>query len=142
MCRHLLLAASVFALGFAPAPFPKPEPARGDLERLRGEWLLVSSTQGGKASGPRAHTAFVIAGDRLTVYQDGRFASEWRISLDSTRPGQIDFLRRLLGAESRIKGVYELDGDTLRFWSGPGDRPTDRDAGAPGVIHEVLRRSR
>ena len=94
-----------------------------------------------KVSVPRAHTAFVIAGDRLTVYQDGRFASEWKIAL-ADRPGQIDFLRPLMGSDCRIKGLYEFEGDTLRFWSGPKDRPADRDTSAPGVIHGVRGKTR
>ena len=42
-----LLAGGVLSLAFAPAPLPKPDPSKEDLERMQGAWLRISATQGG-----------------------------------------------------------------------------------------------
>jgi uncharacterized protein (TIGR03067 family) len=63
--RHqlLLLLPAALALGFAPAPFSKPDPRKIDLKKLQGTWLVVATETDGKRSR--------LSGEELTLTYSG-----------------------------------------------------------------------
>jgi uncharacterized protein (TIGR03067 family) len=141
----LLSAPPVLA---APAPFAKPE-RRSELEKLRGEWVVVSEErqlffgygQGGSAairhSRRRSGYSVVIVGDRLRWIVDGRVASESAVRLDK---GKIDLT--CVQTRETGRGVYKLTGDTLVVCVARDERPTSLEPERDGETRYVLRRKR
>src|SRR5262245_57450623 len=110
--RRALPLLAVLSLAFAPAPLPRKERAN-DLDRLRGEWTLVSMTVRG-FSDPAAPDAAIIEGGRITYFKGGRVASVWTLSV-GTRSAPRRCVMRGPGDTQRLvaAGVYALDGDVL-----------------------------
>jgi uncharacterized protein (TIGR03067 family) len=121
MSKLLLLVLAVLLLGFAPAPFPRPETrdqTRADLKKMQGDWIAVRDTTwfagngGGITSGQAAQGRVSIVGNTLIYSQAGKVASRWVIRLDtSKKPRAIDS-RQTDGPGLRL-GVYKFEGDTL-----------------------------
>src|SRR5262245_51375625 len=114
--RRVLPLLAVLLLGFAHAPVPpyrpKPDTSKDDLRNLKGSWVLVSSTSGGKPW---------VMPQRLpgyTFHSDDEWsgpAITWAIKLDTqNRLKRIDGkLKRGDAPYDRFFGVYRLDADTL-----------------------------
>jgi uncharacterized protein (TIGR03067 family) len=97
----------------------------GDKDKIQDTWGVAS----GKAKGKDlpadfiSDVKFVFAGDKLTMIKMGK-KMEWTFKLDPTKkPKEID----VKFEDGTGKGIYELDGDTLKIAHGEmGDpRPTD-----------------
>jgi uncharacterized protein (TIGR03067 family) len=141
--RKAIAVLAVAALGFAPAPLPKPDPSQVDLKKLQGTWVVVSDRyEGGAKSDPGLKA--VVAGDRLTYIQDGKPMLPWVLTLDARQsPKTLDM--RISGRADRgalCRAVYSLEGDTLKLshngnWK---DRPKDMTGTAPGTYLRVFKR--
>jgi uncharacterized protein (TIGR03067 family) len=74
--RRIVPLLTVLLLGFAPAPFPKPEPRRpSDLARLQGEWEVVEvADKKGRTKPSEAGVSvrFVIASNRVIIRLAGK----------------------------------------------------------------------
>lgn len=107
------------------------EAAEKDLAQLQGEWSMASAGGGGQAlpSDMLKNSKRVCKGDETTVVVGGQLLMKAKVTLDpSKKPKSIDY--RVISGPNAGKtqlGVYELNGDTVRFcFSAPGmDRPTD-----------------
>jgi uncharacterized protein (TIGR03067 family) len=135
----------------APAPFAKP--ARTELEKLQGEWQVVSETRfillpngddltvGRLKSSVRGRTA-TVSKDCLRWCFVGVSDREELIRLDGKNPGQID-LTCTYSRKTR-RGVYKLEGDVLTLClARAGDvRPSSLAGGRHGEVITVLRRKR
>lgn len=113
----LILAAGLMVAADAPDK---------DLEKLQGEWSLVSLKL---VDGP------AISEGKLTIKKDnyeakiGDFVVKATFKLDSSKdPKTIDFTYSEGPNQGETsKGIYTLDGDTFTFYrpfQGAGDRPT------------------
>jgi uncharacterized protein (TIGR03067 family) len=93
----------------------KEEAIRKELARLEGTWQLVSAeTDGQKLPQERVKQIRVlIRGGKRTVYFGGKAVAEGvPFQIDpTTRPKQIE---DTLKDGHKVRGIYELDGDTLR----------------------------
>jgi uncharacterized protein (TIGR03067 family) len=104
--------------------------AKKELERLRGTWVMVGLEVNGE-NVPEARlqgTTLVIRGDKYTV-QVKDTKHETTIEVDpGQKPKAIDmYFPDGTNAPKLSKGVYELEGDTLKICRHqmPGqDRPT------------------
>jgi uncharacterized protein (TIGR03067 family) len=111
--------------------------ARGDDDKVKkemalmeGEWTLVSAVGNGKEmpeeqvkTGKRT-----VKGDESTVEIGGKVVVKAKFTIDpSQKVKTIDYVV-LEGdlKDQKLLGIYELDGDTLKFClAGPdGERPT------------------
>ncbi len=125
------LPVLVFAALVLVAPARAQDAAQREMAQLEGEWSMVS----GEADGVPMPEATVKIGKR--VARDGQTAITFggqvyfkaRFSIDPARkPKAIDYA--MMEGPTRGKthlGIYELDGDTVKFcFAAPGkDRPTD-----------------
>jgi uncharacterized protein (TIGR03067 family) len=143
--RRFLPLAFLLAAGFAPMPFPRPDPSKEDLKKLQGEWHRVRHTiSGGLRSESTSGITILIAGDRMKYAVDGKPAYEWVCTLDrKTRPMRFD-RKRPPGAASAVIfwGIYRLEGDTLTLCWHDGERPIDFSETRAGAYTEVFERKK
>ena len=107
------------------------EAAKKDMAQLQGEWSMAGAGGGGQdlPSDMLKSSKRVCKGDETTVVVGGQLLMKAKFTLDpSKKPKSIDY--RVTGGPNSGKtqlGIYELDGDTVKFcFSTPGmDRPTD-----------------
>jgi uncharacterized protein (TIGR03067 family) len=114
--RRILALLALLVMGFAPAPFPKPErTGRDKLVAMRGEWKLVSlSLDGRPLRAAGGMSAAVFDGNRLSLLDvDGVVISRWIVTLaPSKNPKRMD-LKDADAPDQTLLGIYKLDGDTL-----------------------------
>jgi uncharacterized protein (TIGR03067 family) len=125
MVRTLLAGALVVVCAAALAA---ADDAKGDLDKMQGEWQMVSSVQNGKEVPPEVAEKIVrtIKGDKYTLTADGKEIAKGTFKIDpSKKPKTIDAKRE--GSDDAAPGIYELEGDTQKVClSAPGkDRPSE-----------------
>lgn len=107
------------------------EATKKDMAQLQGEWSMATAGGGGQnlPSDTLKNSKRVCKGDETTVVVGGQLLMKAKFTLDpSKKPKSIDY--RVTAGPNAGKtqlGIYELDGDTVKFcFSAPGkDRPTD-----------------
>jgi uncharacterized protein (TIGR03067 family) len=102
-----------------------------EMAKLEGEWSMVS----GNASGQSLPEEAVKSGKRVckdgetTITISGKVYFKAKVTIDPTqKPKAIDYEMREGPTKGKTHlGIYELDGDTVKFcFAAPGkDRPTD-----------------
>jgi uncharacterized protein (TIGR03067 family) len=112
----------------APLARPADDAAEAELKKFQGTWQLISAKTDGKKMDKEtaAKIRVVIAGAKHTVFLDGKaIAKEVAFALDPSRkPKEVT---DTLPNGKQIKGIYELDGDTLKSCVAPvgKDRPKE-----------------
>jgi uncharacterized protein (TIGR03067 family) len=92
------------------------KPARSDKEKIQGTWVLVSGENGGKPVSPEAakNMSVVFAGDKLTMKNKDRTTKATFKLNPGKKPKEID-----VDFDGKVgKGIYELEGDTLKVAHG------------------------
>ncbi|MEK6238632.1 MAG: TIGR03067 domain-containing protein [Planctomycetales bacterium] len=115
MCAAgLLIAANV-----RDVQLPKPKGA------LQGRWEVVAAMQNGTADLNAVGDKVRFDGDKMTIRP--RNSSEQPVStfkVDSSAPlKRIDFTVPLNNGQVSIKGVYDLQGDSLKLCMSPPSAP-------------------
>lgn len=105
--------------------------AKGDAAKLEGAWVMVS----GEANGQAMPAELVKTGKRVakngetSITFGGQTYFKATYTLDpSKKPKAIDYVMTEGTTKGKTHlGIYELDGDTVKFcFGGPGaERPTD-----------------
>jgi uncharacterized protein (TIGR03067 family) len=114
----------------------------GDQEKIQGTWALVSGERNGKPLSYEViqHIKLIFAGDKLTTQQkDHKTEATFKLDPNET-PKEID-----LDMQGNIgKGIYQLDGDSLKIVHGEvGDaRPKDFPKAGSGLTILVLKREK
>ena len=124
-----ILTVSLLVVGAAHAD---DDPAKKDLARLEGMWKYVKVEAPDKITEAVFKDAVVeIRGNKMihkiTLPGDKNEVYEATIALDpGKKPKAID-ITNLDGPRKgkASKGIYELDGDTLKMAFEEGERPTD-----------------
>ena len=133
---YFLVAALVLAA-------PAPAEDKKDAEKLQGEWMIVSFDRGTiREPGDAEATKWkVVIKDDLMTINDGKRDEKVTIRLDSAKkPKEIDLTPQDKGADAKVLGIYELNGDDLKicFTKAGGARPTkfawDPDAGKTLIV--------
>ena len=114
-----------------------------DADAIQGRWKPVEVLRNGKPVNKDFEGAVATIGkDAFTVKDSkGRSDDAMTYKLDGDKK-HIDFLREAADANESMKGLYELDGDTLRIaftTDAESVRPKELKAG-PGVVFFKLQR--
>jgi len=137
--RFLLIAACGLLLA---ADNTKENQAMGDQEKIQGTWALVSGERNSKPLPDQViqHVKLIFAGDRLTTqHKDRKTEATFKLDPNKT-PKEIDLVM-----DGHVgKGIYQLDGDSLKMVHGEvGDaRPKDFPKAGSGLTVLVLKRER
>lgn len=126
--RMLLAVLVVFILVAADSP---EEVVKKEMARLEGEWLMVSGENDGQPMPEefRKSAKRVAKDGETTVMIAGQLFMKAKFTVDpSKKPKHVDYV--MTGGLTKGKtqlGIYELDGDTVKFcFSSPGkERPPD-----------------
>ncbi|HEX3148414.1 MAG TPA: TIGR03067 domain-containing protein [Gemmataceae bacterium] len=123
--RSTMLLLAIAAPLFADA---KEDAIKAELEKFQGTWQLVSVETEGQAPSEDVIKTIrvVITGNKHTVHVGDQVAAkEIPFTLDPAKKPKENTDTLPDGKE--IKGIYELDGDTLKSCVAPPgkDRPTE-----------------
>jgi uncharacterized protein (TIGR03067 family) len=130
--REFVTLAAVFLLVGADDP---QEAAKKEVAKLQGEWSMIA----GEKDGRMAPKDFIQGAKRvckdeeLTVTVDDRVYMKAKIVIDPTKnPKAVDYIVTEGDHKGKtLLGIYQIDGDTVKFCFAPPDkdRPTDFAAG-------------
>lgn len=130
-CARTALLVGLAALVVASARAEDGDAVKKDLAQLQGEWLMVSGSADGQAMPDELLSTAKRAckGDETSVAVGGQIILKAKFNIDPTKkPRTIDY-QSIDGPTkgSTLLGIYELDGDNVKFCFGaPGkERPTD-----------------
>ena len=114
------------------------DPAGEEVKKLEGTWVVHSATRDGKTLNHLKGGQMVFAGDKLTIKPAAGDDEKVTYKVDpSQKPKAMDLdpENKKLKADWG-KGIYELDGNTLKLCLGrQGARPTEfTDADRPLLV--------
>jgi uncharacterized protein (TIGR03067 family) len=126
--RWLMLVPLLLLAGLLSAGEPD-KAAQEELKKLEGTWSLVAAELGGKKSPEDLVIGgtLTIKGNTYTVRFFKQVTDEGTIKIDPTKkPKTWDKVSTKL-KDVKIAGVYELDGDKLRYCESPAgaERPKE-----------------
>jgi uncharacterized protein (TIGR03067 family) len=124
----MMKLAVLLALGLLLGADDKQADAKKDQEKLQGEWTMQSGERDGEQFPDDLLKSLkrTVTGDKYTITRDGETFAKGTYTLDpSQKPKTID--AKLEGNDQPVRGIYELDGDTLKICvAGPGEaRPKE-----------------
>ena len=102
--------------------------------RLEGTWTATSAERDGQSAPDVVGHVLTFTGDRFAISRDGRAVYEGTYRTAEGRPAQIDFDNTSARLQGTWKGIYRLDGTSLRICDNAPDmtkpRPTAFSAAA------------
>src|SRR5215216_2242606 len=116
---------------FALAGTAAAQDAKKEMAQLEGEWTMESGEIDGQAMPEemRKTAKRVVKDGETTVTIGGQLFMKAKFTIDpAKKPKAIDYTMTGGPTEGKTQlGIYELDGDTVKFcFAAPGkDRPTD-----------------
>ena len=140
MIRKLLGASAVLFLVALPSPAADE---KSDKDKIKGTWEMTSVEFGGqKLPIPEGKgMSLTFDGDKVIKKEPGKKDEAGTFKIDEKKkPKEIDLIVPKEGGKEgetmTMKGLYEIDGDTLRICFGMKEdtRPTAFDAKEAGVM--------
>jgi uncharacterized protein (TIGR03067 family) len=122
-----------------------------DQTLIQGRWRLVTQidAQGKELPLPKDAPDYSFEGDKLFSFSDGEKRELGKFRLDEkAKPKEMDWLfvddkTGRVNEAATWKGVYTIDGDTLKFAIDPyGKRPQGFDAKQRTAVLNVLKRAK
>lgn len=136
----IVVAVLISLTSWAARPTPA---ADNDLDALHGNWKVTQLTFGEGWGELQPQLEMILAkivirfeGDTVVAIQDGVATGQAStLKLDErARPKLVNIVSKNAdGSEQVIKGIYALDGDSLKFYFGlSGQRPAKFPSGTSG----------
>jgi uncharacterized protein (TIGR03067 family) len=125
----LILTSGVLMAADGPG---KEDPAKSDLDKLRGTWLTVSLVDDGKTivdekapAKDRPAAKLVYDGNQWKILVGDKTVATGKFKIDSTKkPREIDIMDESGEKNEKTKlGIYELDGDAYKYCLAPAGKP-------------------
>jgi len=115
----------VLAALLAPGAFAQQEGGN-----IQGAWIVVSSERDGKPSAEVAGHRLTFSGDAFAIQLENRTLYKGTYSVEPGRkPAQIDFRHTEGDTKGKTwKGIYRLEGETLRICDNAPDMAKPRPA--------------
>lgn len=134
MTRLFFWAVVAAVLSLSPACSRKgqDEQSKKDAEAFQGEWEVVAAESNGEPppAGFLLGSKVTLSGNKSTL-----LGKEGTFELDASKsPRRITFI----SGKSRQVGIYELDGDNLKWCVGPSDDPPREYKTKPRTNHTLL----
>jgi uncharacterized protein (TIGR03067 family) len=110
----LLMCSLILATGFVPT---FAQPVEEAQKKLQGAWTATKAERDGSAADDVVGHRLSVTGNRFRIQsKDGRPLYAGTVRLDpSAKPAAIDFEHTEGALKGKAwKGIYALDGDTLR----------------------------
>ena len=125
-CTILLLIPLIPLIAGADKP---SDAAKKDLERLQGDWKVVTAQRRGKdvPAEVAAMMAVTVKDNAITIGDGGVRDEKATLSnLDPSKSPASFALQPVRPGSESLPGIYKLDGDNLTLcWSKKGERPTE-----------------
>ncbi len=129
--QRTLLLFGLITMAIATVCAEDDRAMKKDMAQLQGQWSMVSGSADGYVmpDGMRGNSKRVCKGDETTVTVGGQLFMKAKFTIDPSRkPKTIDY--KMIDGPTKGKkqmGIYELDGDTVKFCFGPvgAERPAD-----------------
>ena len=140
--RYRLLLSMLGLLAITSTPSAQP------TAKLDGTWLAVAAERDGTSATDVIGHRLTFAGGKFTITHDGKTLYAGTYKTDpAKRPAQIDFDNTSADPKGNWKGIYELDGVSLKTCDNAPDtanaRPTTFTAPTgSGHIFIVFRREK
>jgi uncharacterized protein (TIGR03067 family) len=110
------------------------ETAKKEKQEIQGTWVAESVVVKGKANEKLKGAKFNFSGDKVTMEFDGK-KQDGTYTIDPTKsPKHIDLTFERDGRKDLDRGIYQLEGDTLKLCMRGGSRKVDRE----GKVEEKL----
>src|SRR5437899_10892603 len=111
--RTLTLLAVVLTVGFAPAPFPRPNKTdrQTDLQKLEGTWVLASCSLDGQVLRMLGELKMVVRGGSATYYRGGEVERAFTLTLSGAKGRGHWDSKGTAGASLglRYQSLYQLE---------------------------------
>jgi uncharacterized protein (TIGR03067 family) len=138
--------SAVLAVGLA-AIIAAAQAGGGDAEKIQGTWIVVSLQDGGKQAPEKEieGTRLIVTKDKMTLSKPGGEEDSVGYTLDATKkPKWVDLTTK---DGKKMLGIYELDGDNLKFCFNEKDDAKRADkfesaAGSPNDVLVILKREK
>jgi uncharacterized protein (TIGR03067 family) len=127
--HRLTSAMCGLILGTAPVLFVQP--AEAAQAKLQGTWTAAKAERDGKAADEVVGHRLTFTGNSFQIQsEDGKPLYAGTVRLDPTvKPAAIDFEHKEGSLKGKAwKGIYALDGDTLRICDNAPNLEKDRPA--------------
>jgi len=123
--------------------------AKKELEKLQGDWVMVSSERNGETLPDEQVKAFrrTIKGEEFTVTRDGETIAKGTFTVDPSKsPKTIDVtFTEGDNKDKKMLGIYEIDSDNHKVCYAPlgKDRPKEFSSkGEEGLTLSVWKREK
>jgi uncharacterized protein (TIGR03067 family) len=124
----VLIVLASLSLGFAPAPKPRDNNNKKDMKLLQGTWQMVSLEATGRKmpAETAARYQVVIKDDRWTFILSGKELTPTTITIDARKKPKTIDMKRVGTPSTVMKGIYVLEGETLKICYRVGTTDADR----------------
>jgi uncharacterized protein (TIGR03067 family) len=141
MTRTLIIAAAIFAI----TPALRAESKEEALAKLQGKWRVERIEENGVAEPEEEAKRFtlIIKGNKINVELRGQ-VEHTDFQIDATKsPKEIDMVPQYGDDKGKtFRGIYEIDGDTLRICATPLAERPKKIVSEQGTMILILKRAK
>jgi uncharacterized protein (TIGR03067 family) len=110
--------------------------AKKDLEKLQGNWVMVSGERNGEALPDEQIKALkrTIKDEEFTVMRDSETLAKGKFTIDPSKsPKTIDVtITEGDNKDKKMLGIYEIDGDNYKVCFAPFDKDRPKEFSSKG----------